>query len=220
MMGWRRFGRPALGIGLLAVVLVGADPLAVLARLGTINLGLAAVAMLGLTAIHLVGAMGWRSITLETSGVLLPRRPTVALYYAAQAIGGVTPANLGGDVHRVLALRSRGRDWSAAVAPVIVQRATSYLALSILSLAGLAVLADRTRIAGPIVGAGFAFAFAVIVAAWVLLAPPAPLRGLHLRLTRLVSGNGEAGTRPGRASVEPRGSESRMGSPSTQGASV
>jgi uncharacterized membrane protein YbhN (UPF0104 family) len=123
--------------------------------------------------------------------VWLGWRTALGMYYAAQAIGGITPANIGGDVHRAATLRGSGHGWSVAVAPLIVQRATSYLALSGLSVLALAVLATGAQVAGTIVVIGGVFAVAVGLAAWLLLAPPRPLRGAHARLVRLIGGTGE-----------------------------
>jgi uncharacterized membrane protein YbhN (UPF0104 family) len=188
---WRRVGRPALGVAVLVAVIVGVDPAAIGARLGQASFGLVLAAVLGLAAVHAVPAGGWRAILGTTTGVWLGRRAALGLYYTAQAIGGITPANIGGDVHRAATLRGSGHGWSVAVAPLIVQRATSYLALSGLSVLALAVLATRAEPAGTIVLIGGAFAAAVGLVAWLLLAPPRPLRGAHARLVRLIGGTGE-----------------------------
>lgn len=191
----RRFGRLALGVGLLGVVLVTFDPGEVVARLSGANVWLVLPAVVGLTAMHALAAAGWRAILALVGGVELPWRRALSLYYAAQAIGGITPANLGSDIHRVASLRGNGQRWQAAVAAVVIQRVTSYLALSALSLAGLVLLARWTEVATGIVVAGLAFSCAVVLAAWILLYPPAPLRGVHARLFSLIGGPGdESGT--------------------------
>ena len=185
---WRRLARPALGIAVLLAVIVSVSPVAIGDRLAQADLRFVVPAVLGLTAIHIVPAAGWRSILATTTGVRLTWATALALFYAAQAIGGVTPANLGGDIHRATTLRGSGHGWSVAVAPLIVQRATSYLALSVLSMFGLVVLATHAASAPTIVAGGAIFAGAVAVAAWLLLVPPAPLRGAHARLARLIGG--------------------------------
>jgi uncharacterized membrane protein YbhN (UPF0104 family) len=195
-MTWRRFSRLALGVALLGLVLLSVDPSHVLARLSGANIWLVLPAVIGLTAMHAVGAAGWRAILAAVGGVHLSWRSALSLYYAAQAIGGVTPANLGGDIHRVVSLRGGGQGWRAAVAPVVIQRATSYLALSALSLAGLVVLAARTAVATSVVIAGLAFACAVAAVAWILLYPPARLRRVHARLVSLIGGRDDDGELP------------------------
>jgi glycosyltransferase 2 family protein len=174
-----RFG---VGIVVLLVVLASVDPSAVRASLVDADLRLVLAGVIGLTAVHLVPAAGWRAIHGRTTGRWLSWRGTVGLSYAAQAIGGVTPANLGGDVHRATALRRSGQDWGAAVAPLLVQRATSYLALSALAIAACAILAVRAPMAGGLSIAGAAVAIGIAGAAWLLVAPPSPLRGPRDRL--------------------------------------
>ena len=190
---WRRVGRAALGLAVLLAVMIGVDRAAIGDRLGQASFVLVVVGVLGLAVVHAVPAGGWRAILGTTTGVWLPWRSALGLYYAAQAIGGVTPANFGGDVHRAATLRGSGHGWSVAVAPLIVQRATSYLALSGLSLIALAVLAADADLAGTLVAIGGAFAGVVGLGAWLLLAPPGPLRGGHARLVRLVGGTEEPG---------------------------
>jgi uncharacterized membrane protein YbhN (UPF0104 family) len=185
---WRRFGRPALGVGLLAVVIASASPGEVVARLSSANIWLVLPAVAGLTAMHAVSAAGWRAILARVGGVKLSWRRALSLYYAAQAIGGITPANIGGDIHRVTSLRNSGQGWKASVAPIVIQRATSYLALSVLSLVGILLLAARLEVATSVVIVGMAFTGCVAVAAWILLYPPAPLRPLHKRLLTLIGG--------------------------------
>lgn len=175
----RRLARPVAGLLILALVLVGVDAAVVADALRAANLPLVVVGVLGLTATHLVPAAAWRSILHTTAHVRLGWRAAVRLYYAAQALGGVTPANLGGDVHRAAALRRSGHDWSAAVTPLVIQRAASYLALSVLAMVALALLAARTPLAGPIVLGGLGVAVAIALAAWTVVLPPSPLRAIR-----------------------------------------
>jgi uncharacterized membrane protein YbhN (UPF0104 family) len=204
---WRTAWRPSLGIAILLIVVAGVSPAAIGERLAEADLRLAAIGLLGLVAIHAVPAAGWRAILGTTTGVWLPWRSAVSLFYAAQAIGGVTPANLGGDIHRAVTLRGAGHGWSVAVAPLIVQRATSYLALSGLSAAALVILAASAPVAGGLVAVGAACAGAIAVIAWMLLAPPAPLRGAHARLAAWVGG----GSRPTEAAFTRLGAATLIG---------
>jgi uncharacterized membrane protein YbhN (UPF0104 family) len=171
-----------VGVAVLLFVLAGVDPAAVRASLADADLWLVLAAVVGLTAVHLVPAAGWRAIHGRTTGRWLSWRGTVELSYAAQAIGGVTPANLGGDLHRATVLRRSGQNWDAAVAPLLIQRATSYLALSALAIAACAILAVRAPVAGGLSIAGVVVAVGVAGIAWLLVAPPSPLRGPRDRL--------------------------------------
>ena len=178
-----RSWRVAVGLAVLVVVIVGVDPAAVHASLADADPGLVLIGVLGLTAAHVVPAAGWRAIHGRTTGRWLSWRATVELSYAAQAIGGVTPANVGSDLHRATVLRRGGHDWGSAVAPLVLQRATSVVALSALAIAAAAFLAARAPEAGglSVVGAGLAVAAAGI--AWVLVVPPKRLAPVRDRLT-------------------------------------
>jgi len=138
--------------------------------------------------IHAVAAAGWRWILVTVGDVVVPWRDALSLYYVSQAVGGITPANIGGDIHRVASLRDRGT-WREAVASVVIQRATSYVALSLLSLVGLMVMASRTDVATGIVIAGAAFACATSLVAWIVLRPPPALRSLASRVVSLFGGS-------------------------------
>jgi uncharacterized membrane protein YbhN (UPF0104 family) len=177
-----RTWRLVVGIAVLVVLLVGVDPAAVASALANAEPWLVVVGVIGLTAVHLVPAAGWRTIHGRTTGRWLSWPRTIELSYAAQAIGGVTPANVGGDVHRATAMRRFGHDWEAAVAPILIQRATSYLALSVLAITACAILAVRAPMAGGVTIAGAAFAVVVAGIAWLLVAPPGRLRATRNRL--------------------------------------
>ena len=79
----------------------------------------------------------------QRSGLRLSWGAALRVHYAAQALGSVTPGNLGSDIHRATVVRQAGHGWSAAIEPIVVQRATSYLALSLLAGIGL-VIVSRT----------------------------------------------------------------------------
>lgn len=91
---------------------------------------------------------------------------------------------LGGDGYRVLAVRSAGLGWSAAVAPVLVQRATSYVALALLALPALAWLTVGSRIPLAILAAALLLCSLAGGVAFVLLVAPAWLTPLRARLSR------------------------------------
>ena len=170
-----------VGAAVLAVVLVSVDVPQLWDRLVRSDLRLVAPAVIGLVAMHAVAALGWRSILTATSGLQIPVPEALRLHYAAQALGGITPANLGGDVYRAAALRLAGQPWAASVVPIVIQRATSYLALAFLSLLALTALASA-RVAAPLVASGAAVALGLGCVAILLLGQPRPLRAVTRRL--------------------------------------
>jgi uncharacterized membrane protein YbhN (UPF0104 family) len=151
----------AIGAGLVLVLLLTLDTATIARLLADANLPLVVIAVTGLTAAHLIGAATWRSLARHLSGLRLTWRSALPLYYAAQAVGGLTPANVGNDTYRVVALRKSGQGTERAAAPIVVQRATSYLALGLL---GMAALLGLTRPAGFAPAAGAALVVLAVCA--------------------------------------------------------
>lgn len=143
--------RWGVALTLVAVLAGVLDLGAILHRLANVNLVLAVPAVLGLVGVHLLGVLSWRRLTSELAGFRMAWGSAIRLYYAAQAIGTVTPGNVGADVYRVAALRRSPHpdpdlaghvrsDLARFAAPVIIQRLTSILALVCLGLGGAALL--------------------------------------------------------------------------------
>ena len=180
----RRVLRPAFGLALLAAVLLTVNPDEVAGRLEKAQVGTVGLAIIGLSATHLIAAAAWRLILARLGDVRLSWRAAARLFYAAQAIGALTPANLGGDVHRAVALNAAGHGPRASVSPLLVQRAMSYAALGMLSVAALVPIAGRAEAAVPFVIFGCAFAVAIFVALGVVVLP-GPFASLRARALRL-----------------------------------
>jgi uncharacterized membrane protein YbhN (UPF0104 family) len=104
-------------------------------RLAGTDLRLAVPAIVGLVLVHVVAAMAWRRLLRALAGVSLGWITTLRVYYTAQVFGTVTPANLGADVYRVLAVGAEASRAQLAQ-PVIVQRLTSVAAIVCLGVAG------------------------------------------------------------------------------------
>jgi uncharacterized membrane protein YbhN (UPF0104 family) len=189
---WRA-GRWAAAILVLAVLVVGLDSHEILARIRGANASLVVAGVIGLVAVHVLGGAAWRTLCRQLGGVRLAWSTTLRVYYAAQALGGITPANIGGDAYRVMAVRSAGLGWSAAVAPVLVQRATSYLALALLALPALWWLAASAQVPAAILAAGLLLAGLAGGVALLLLVAPASLARLRARLPW---GTSPKGSRP------------------------
>jgi uncharacterized membrane protein YbhN (UPF0104 family) len=162
--------RWVVAIGLVAFVLTRFDLGAVAARLGGANLLLAVPAIAGLVAIHLFGAVAWRRLLAEFGGIRTDWREAVRLYYAAQAVGSVTPGNLGADLYRVAAVDTTARRRAAAV-PILLQRVTSTAAMVLLGAGGFVLLGSSDLVrrsfsdAAPWVVGALAVAMFVMVAA-------------------------------------------------------
>lgn len=178
---WRLL-RIGTGVLLLVLVVAAIDAPKLWAALSAADLRLVGLGVAGLTAMHVVPAAAWRAMVEQVSGARIAWPETLRISYAAQALGGVTPANLGGDVLRVAAVRAAGHGWSETILPIVIQRATSYLALSLLSVPAVVVLASQSRVAAGVVLAGVVVAVLLAGAAWLLIAAPHHLRRLVRRL--------------------------------------
>jgi len=142
MRSWRRAAlRWSLATGLVLIVVSRFDTGAVVARIAAANLPLALPAIAGLVAIHLIGALAWRRLLERFAGIHADWRSSVRLYYTAQAVGSVTPGNLGADLYRIAAV-DPGTSRRAAAVPILLQRVTSTAAMIVLAGVGILWLGD------------------------------------------------------------------------------
>lgn len=170
--------RWALGIGLVVLMIVGFDGAEVMARIRSANGLLVVVAILGLTAVHALGAVTWAILCRQLAGLRLGWATALRVYYPAQALGGLTPANIGGDAYRVVAVRDASAGWGAAVAPVLVQRATSYLALALLALPAIGLLNFGSHLSSAILPVALLLCGLAGGVGIVMLAAPSSLNRL------------------------------------------
>jgi uncharacterized membrane protein YbhN (UPF0104 family) len=190
----RRRLRWAIAVALAAVLVAVLDVGQLASRLAGADLRLAVPAIAGLVAVHLIAVSSWRRLTANLVGRDLAWPLAVRLYYAALAVGTVTPANIGADVYRVTALRDR-----AAVGRltrvVVVQRLTSLAAVAYLGVVGaLALPIDGL---GPFVVLVGMLGAALAVAVVFLSSSPGRMAGLAGSMLRQL-GLDDAGTFHGR----------------------
>ena len=135
--------RWGIGLLVLAALVVVFDPAAIGERLAAVDLVRALPAIVGLVAMHVLAAISWRRLAAHVGGVSLDLRTAVRLYYAAQAWGAVTPANVGADVYRVTAVDAQASRGGLA-RTVIAQRLASVVALVVLASVGALVVPVST----------------------------------------------------------------------------
>ncbi|MEP7040167.1 MAG: lysylphosphatidylglycerol synthase transmembrane domain-containing protein [Chloroflexota bacterium] len=162
--------RWAFGLAIVGLLLLRLDAGAVARALQRVDFRLAAPAILGLIAIHLLGAVAWHDLSVRLARVRLRWWPTITHYYAAQAVGSLTPANLGADAYRLAAGRNPSAGWTTLLVPILVQRVTSQVALSLVALAALAVLpASASTLPVLLLGAGLLIGSSGVL--WLLRHP-------------------------------------------------
>ena len=121
--------RWAVGLCVVAGLLLFFDPRTVVSNLSETDWRLAVPAILGLSLVHLLGVAGWVFLSTQLSGTALSWRYAARSYYAAQVLGSVTPGNIGADAYRIYSTAKAPCGLEGAVLPVVGQRITSYLAL-------------------------------------------------------------------------------------------
>jgi uncharacterized membrane protein YbhN (UPF0104 family) len=195
--------RWAVGLAVVVVLVMQLGAGDVLARLSSIDLRLAVPAVAGLVAVHLLGALSWRVLQTAFGATPRPWAVLVRHYYVAQAIGGITPANIGSDAYRFLALRGNGDGWGRTAFPIVLQRATSSAAVSLLGVGALLFLPPGAGMAGWIVSG--ALVIGAVSSAVILLiqlrggsglssagGARQPIRGALIRGTTIAFGLGLA----------------------------
>jgi len=153
-----------LGCAIVGFLLLRFDFSAVAAALQHVDFRMAVPAILGLVVLHLVAAVAWRDLSIRLAEVTIPWWPTITHYYAAQAVGSITPANLGSDAYRLAAIRKPAGGWGTLLLPIVVQRVTSSAALTVVAVAGLVLLpsAFSTRLI-VLAGVGLMLVSAAVV---------------------------------------------------------
>lgn len=159
--------RWAFGVSLAVGILISLDVEKLGTHLQRVSWSLALPALAGLALVHVVGAAAWKVLSAEMSRIRLDWTYAIRSYYAAQAVGGLTPANLGADAYRAYALTGGDHGAKKILAPIIGQRITSYIAL--LLLGGVAALFAASPFDRPVaLIAGVALAAVVTGLTWAL----------------------------------------------------
>ena len=128
--------RVAFGVCVVVALLLFFDVRSMASALSEADWRLAAPAIVGLSAVQLLGVAAWVFLSSQLSRAPLPWRYAARSYYAAQVLGSVTPANIGADAYRIHSATKGSGGLERAALPVAGQRVTSYLAL--LALGALA----------------------------------------------------------------------------------
>jgi uncharacterized membrane protein YbhN (UPF0104 family) len=145
--------RWVLGIGLVAFLLARFNLAEVGRTLAGADLRLAIPGIIGLVAVHLLGAATWRMLAARLGDHRLGWRRTVRTYYIAQGLGSLTPANLGSDAYRAVAVAGEGARWRDGLLPIVVQRITASAALATLGVIAAARLPDGVDLVPVVAGA-------------------------------------------------------------------
>ena len=161
-----RLGLPAIGLGILAVMLSRLDRAAMIDQLGRVSGGHLALASLIFSANAGLKCARWLRL-LRTYDIVLPYREGIFAFFASTFYGLVTIGGVG-EITRAGVLIARDVHWSRALVSCLFDRALDVALLSI--IACIAVI----HYSLPPTGQYLAFA----ILAGVLLA--AVIRGQHI----------------------------------------
>jgi len=130
-----RFALLALGVALLAALVVQNDPAAVLGSIVDLSWRLVIVLCFPVALVMLFDTLGWRFAFLREA---VPFRALVASRLAGEAFNLTTPAALGGEAVKAWLLRGHA-PLDAGLASVIVAKTTITIAQGLFLLVGIVV---------------------------------------------------------------------------------
>jgi uncharacterized membrane protein YbhN (UPF0104 family) len=194
--------RTAVGVGIIALLVVRSDLDAIgdaLADANPVSIGLAFVLMMALLA---VSALRW-AVFLRSLGVELSVGPTMRLTFVGAFFNAFLPTGIGGDAYKAMRVRATGVPLSKTLASVMLDRI-----VGIVSLAAIGLAAGVTRLlagdSGPVVPIAALASLGILAAAGLLIgfgekfvgSGRVTWFGLRARLQRTARALTEAGTHP------------------------
>ena len=133
----KRFLKPALGLGLVALLLSQLQPGELLATLKSTDWQLALLGLALACLANLACSLRWRKIVVQM-GQPLKKDSALQLYFQGITANTVLPGGIiGGDIWRVLGLARMGMSKTSATQSVVLDRVIGFWALSALALAAL-----------------------------------------------------------------------------------
>ncbi|MDZ4805793.1 MAG: lysylphosphatidylglycerol synthase transmembrane domain-containing protein [Candidatus Eisenbacteria bacterium] len=150
-------------------------------RVGSIDIGWLVAAALMFALSNVLGAAQWGWL-LRLSGAGLPFRRVLSFYWVGLFFSNLLPANVGGDVIRVVDVSRSTGSRRAAVGATLLDRLLGFVAIALLALLALPLLPRGT--VGPwLFGVVLAFSAATLFLSLTIF-----VRGLFAPLERLFGG--------------------------------
>ena len=148
----KQFLKPALGLGLVAILLSQLQPAELLAMLKSTDWQWALLGLVLACLANLVCSLRWRVIVVQM-GQPLEKGPALKLYFQGITANTVLPGGIiGGDIWRVLGLTKMGMSKISGTQSVVLDRAIGFWALSALALAAFCaqlIFSDRPWAQAP-----------------------------------------------------------------------
>lgn len=184
----KRLVKPALGLGLLLLVLSQLQIEKLKSALLSAHLGWFVAALLFAVAANLLCALRWQKMVVHFGGSI-STPSAIRLYFQGVAANTVFPGGIvGGDVWRAMGLIKQGMPKLSAAQSVFFDRASGFWSLSVLAVLALAIVWRNSAFNAP-TGVVIFYAIAMLI---IALGPVAltPVRAIHSPLifkTALVS---------------------------------
>ena len=148
----KQLAKPALGLGLVALLLSQLQPAELLATLKSTDWQWAPLGLVFACLANLACGLRWRKIVVQM-GQPLGKGRALHLYFQGITANTVLPGGIiGGDIWRVLGLTKMGLSKTSATQSVVLDRAIGFWALSALALTAFCarlILGDRPWVQAP-----------------------------------------------------------------------
>lgn len=148
----KQLAKPALGLGLVALLLSQLQPAELLATLKSTDWQWALLGLVFACLANLACGLRWRKIVVQM-GQPLGKGRALHLYFQGITANTVLPGGIiGGDIWRVLGLTKMGLSKTSATQSVVLDRAIGFWALSALALTAFCarlILGDRPWVQAP-----------------------------------------------------------------------
>jgi uncharacterized membrane protein YbhN (UPF0104 family) len=193
--------RGAVGVGLVAALVIWSDTSSLLRSLARADLRLIALAFVLMLIMLVVSCWRW-SVFLRRLDIEMPARTLLRLYFVGTFFNAFLPTGVAGDAYKAMRLRPVA-PLANTFASVLLDRIAGVVGLALIGLAAFAVrIAGGDR--GPVVLVGGALGLAVLAGAAVPLVGERLLGrgsslwfGLRPRLRRVMVGMRAGGRDPG-----------------------
>jgi uncharacterized protein (TIRG00374 family) len=150
-------------------------------RIGSLEITWLVAAALTFALSNILGAAQWGWL-LRLSGARLPFRQVLSFYWVGLFFSNLLPANVGGDVVRVVDVSRETGSRRAAVGATLLDRLLGFVAIAILALGALPLL-PRGTVSPLLFGVVLAFSLATLFLSLTVFH-----RGLFAPLERVLGG--------------------------------
>lgn len=177
--------RLAVAVGIFVVIVFSINLHKLMERFTSLNISLCSILFLIAFLDRVLMAFKW-NLLLRVRGISISLWQAIRLYFVGNLLGTFTPAGIGGDAYRIVAL-SRFKNNEIVASSIIVERAIGLIvillfAMTLLPFSARYLGADSKHVVRIIISASL-----LIIPAFILSLNPTIVRALARRLTPLLT---------------------------------